>query len=372
MSAVVRPTYYETQVLAAADLEAQLEYARTALARHERHQHSFGVVFGLDVTKSGDNVAVAPGMLVDGTGRQVVLADGAGLTPEQFVNFGVVSQNDAEDTWYAVFVSGRDKAQQPSPFRREQCNSLATSRIDELVEISVGRPGSELNPLPAPGVDAAPGGAPGVDAWPVVVGFVQWSRADSTFKDAKSQPDALHQPRYAGVYADVVAARGGSLTLRTRPDVEAGRPAMLLQEQPWQFQVGRLKPNGNLDALLTLNQSGDLTVSGKLKGTLAAGSIVAESGVVSDGVTIALPAGVTEQMVTDGDAQVCVMLAPRIDPRDAPTTADVWAAYVLECYADSARQAHCRVRWMRLSTPTGIEDRSTSFAYLITASVKQS
>jgi hypothetical protein len=374
MSAVVRPTYYETQVLAAADLEAQLQYARTALARHERHQHSYGVVFGLDVTKSGDNVAIAPGLFVDGTGRQVVLPDGASLTPEQFLNLGVVSQNDADDAWYPIFVSGLDAAQKPSPFRTERCNSLSTSRIDETWQVSAGRPGSELTENPAPHVDTAPDGAPGVDLWPVVVGFVQWSRTDTQFKDAKSQPDALHKPRYSGVYADVVAARGGSLAMRTRADIEAGKPAMLLQEDPWQFQIGKLKPNGNLEPLLTLNESGDLTVSGKVKGTLAAGSVVAESGVVSDGVTIALPAGVTDQMVTSGDAQVCVMLSPRIDQHDAPTTADVWAGFVLECFADEARQAHCRVRWYRLSNIAAagaIQDRSASFAYLITASVKQ-
>jgi hypothetical protein len=375
MNTIVRPTFYETQILGAADLEAQLQYARAALARHERHQHSYGVVYGLEVSIANEALVVAAGMLVDGTGRQVVLPQGAIRTAEEFQNFGVVSQSDREDTWYPVFVSGVDTPQRPSPFRREQCNALSTSRVDESWEVTFGRPGNEAVERPVPTVDSEPSGAAGVQAWPVVVGFVQWSRTDLKFKDAKSAPDAQRRPRYAGVYADNVVARGGSLSMRTRVVIEAGKPAMLLLEDPWQFQIGRLKPNGKLDPLLTLNDSGDLEVTGKLKGTLAGGSVVAESGVVSDGVTIPLPAGVTQKQVDDKEAQICVMLSPHIDQDDAPDTANTWAGFVLECRVDEDRQAHCRVRWLRLSSPNGagsVVDRTASFSYLITASVKQS
>ncbi|MGT2476684.1 hypothetical protein [Paraburkholderia terrae] len=375
MSAIVRPTYYEAQILGAADLEAQLQYGRAALARHERLQHSYGVVCGLEVSLANEALIVATGMLIDGTGRQVVLPQGATVTADQFQNFGIVSQNDREDTWYPVFISGVDTPQRPSPFRLEQCNARSASRIDESWEVSFGRPGSEaVQQPPAPTVDSAPSGAAGVQSWPIVVGFVQWSRTDLKFKDAKSAPDDKHRPRYAGVYADSVVARGGSLSVRTRVAVEAGKPAMLLQDEPWQFQVGKLKPNGGLEPLLTLNDAGDLEVAGKLKGTLAGGSVVAESGLVSDGVTIPLPAGVTAQQVSAGKAQICVMLSPRIDQRDAPTSTDLWAGFVLECRVDENRRAHCRVRWYPLKNTSGTavtQDRSASFAYLITASLKQ-
>ena len=381
MSAVVRPTFYETQILAAADLEAQLQYARSALARHERHQHIYGVVTGLDLSLNSDKtqLLVAPGLLIDGTGRQVVVSETATATAMAFQNSGVVSQNDREDTWYPVFVSGVDQAELPSPFRREQCVSLSTSRVDESVKITFERPGSEaIEPRDPPTVDEAPGGAAGSDAWPVLVGFVQWDRSAAAtapkFKDAQVAPDASHQRRYTGLYADSIVARGGSLAMRTHADIEAGKPAMLLQDDPLIFQLGKLKPNGKIEALLKLTDAGDLTVTGKLKGTLAAGSVVAESGLVSDGVTIPLPAGVTQKMVDDGDAQVCVMLSPRIDQADAPDTTHLWAGFVLECFADDSRQAHCRVRWYCLTTPaiaSPVRDRSASFSYLITASVKQ-
>ncbi len=375
MSAVVRPTFYETQILAAADLEAQLQYARTALARHERHQHIYGVVKGLELSLANEDLVVAPGLLIDGTGRQVVLPAAKTVTAAEFENFGVVSQNDREDSWYPVYVAGVDQPERPSAFRREQCATLATSRVDESYEVSFGRPGSEsVEAHDAPTVDSTPSGAAGVDSWPVAVGFVQWDRVNGKFKDAQIAPDATHHRPYTGVYADSVVARGGSLAMRTHEDIQAGKPAMRLQDDPWQFQVGKLKPNGELEPLLTLGDGGDLTVAGKLKGTLAAGSVVAESGYVSDGVTIPLPAGVTPKMVDDGDAQVCVMLSPAIDPDDAPDTANTWAAFVLGCSVDDQRQAHCRVRWLRLSNPTGagsVVDRAATFSYLITASVKK-
>jgi hypothetical protein len=374
MSAVVRPTYYETQVLGAADLEAQLQYARAALARHERHQHSFGVVQGLEVTLADEALVIAPGMLIDSTGRQIVLPEGAKRTKEQFQDFGVVSTNDLPETWYPIFLSGIDTPQRPSPFRREQCNALSVSRVDESFEVSFGRPGSEVQEVPAAAVDSAPGGAAGSDNWPVVVGFLQWDKGNAAFKDVQSAPDDKRRPRYAGVYADSVVARGGSLSMRTRVAVEAGKPAMLLQEKPWQFQVGKLKPSGRLEPLLTLNDGGDLEVTGKLKGILAAGAVVVESGVVSDGVTIPLPAGITQNQVDDKKVQICALLSPHIDQNDAPDTASTWAGFVLECRVDEDRQAHCRVRWLRLSSPTGagsVVDRSATFSYLITASVKQ-
>jgi hypothetical protein len=377
MSAVVRPTFYETQILGAADLEAQLQYARTALARHERHQHIYGVVKGLELSLANENndLVVATGLLIDGTGRQVVIAVATTATASNFQNFGVVSQNDREDTWYPVFVAGLDAPQSPSPFRREQCATQSTSRVDESIAVSFGRPGSEsIEPQDPPSVDSTPSGGAGTGSWPVVVGFVQWDRVNGKFKDAQIAPDADHRRRYTGVYADSLVARGGSLALRTHADIQGGKPAMLLQDDPWGFQIGKLKPNGKLEPLLTLNDSGDLTVTGKLKGTLAAGSVVAESGFVSDGVTIPLPAGVTQKMVDGGDAQVCVMLSPAIDQGDAPDTIDTWAGFVLDCNVDDQRQAHCRVRWLRISNPTGagsIVDRAAAFSYLITASVKQ-
>lgn len=121
-----------------------------------------------------------------------------------------------------------------------------------------------------------------------------------------------------------------------------------------------------------VNASGDLEVIGKIKGTLAAGAVVAESGFASDGMTIALPAGVKQ--TTDQDAQVHIIVSPVVDSSAAPDTTSRWIASSLECYVDDTRQVHCRTRWLQLNfappTPR-IEDVAATCSYLIVTSIKQ-
>ena len=48
MAAIIeRPTFYEGQILAGADLNAAVDHARGQLARHERYLHLWGVAEGL-------------------------------------------------------------------------------------------------------------------------------------------------------------------------------------------------------------------------------------------------------------------------------------------------------------------------------------
>jgi hypothetical protein len=372
---VERPTFYEQQILGAADLEAQVVYARGALARHERCQHSWGVVHGLELTKTAEGFSVSPGLMVDGTGRQIVVSEAYTYRNQDFVDDGVLVQGDPEGQWYPVFVDGVDELERPSPFRSEQCAAQATNRVAENFIVSVGRPGSELSEPSAPEVGDGPGGADGSPSWPVLVGYVQWNGTANAIKAASAQPEEGKSARYAGVYADTVAARGGSLTLRTRETVQAGKPALNVREKDDSLlQVGKLLPNGSIDPLLTLNASGDLTVTGKIKGMLAPGAIVSESGLVSDGITIALPSGVTQKMVDDGKAEVKVILSPRVDPRDAPTLPGFWYPNVRECWVDPERMAHCRVLWVQLPPlvdPATAVETAATFSYLIVASVRQ-
>lgn len=386
MNAVERPTYFERQILGAADLEAQVGYARNALARHERHQHIWGVERGLALSKNATGFEIATGALVDGTGRQVVVGEPRQVDHREFDLAGVYVASDTAETWFPVFIVGIDAVQPPPPFKREQCGSEGATRVDESFDVEFGRPGSELLELPAPPVGATPGGAPGsstIERWRVLVGYVQWDETLGTageIKSASSAPEPGKGPRYAGVYADSVVARGGSVTVRTREMLQAGKPALKLQEPTPQteslLEVGTLNANGSIKALLKLNDKGDLEVLGKVKGTLAAGALVVESGVVSDGMTIALPSGVTQQQVDAGEAQVHVMVTPLIDASAAPDNTQVWIATPLDCFVDANRLVHSRLRWMDLDF-TGappaprVLDRPASCSYIIIASIKQ-
>jgi hypothetical protein len=375
---IERPSFYEQQILAATDLDAQVTYARNALARHERSQHIWGVVEGLSLTKTDNGFTVSPGIAVDVTGRQIVVEDEYLFNNQNFIDAGVQTLSDPPDQWYPVFIDGVDEVQSAPPFNPGQCSVSGSSRVTENFDITVGRPGAELTDPTNPAPGDGPSGAPGVASWPVLIGYVQWDRTGSgAISKAQAQVDATRSARYSGIRADTIAARGGSITLRTQPLPQGGKPALSLNESGGgTVQFGLLKADGSLNPLMWVNASGDLQVVGKIKGALAAGAVVAESGFASDGVTIALPAGVTDQQVLNQEAQVHVIVSPLVDPSAAPDTNSRWIASSLECYVDDTRQVHCRTRWLQLdfgnAPPTPrIEDVAATCSYLIVASIKQ-
>jgi len=79
---VVRPTFYEGEILPAADLIATVDSSRAQLARHERYVHRWGIAFGLKLTGASRtdaqnnkyvSIPLSAGMAIDGTGREVVV-----------------------------------------------------------------------------------------------------------------------------------------------------------------------------------------------------------------------------------------------------------------------------------------------------------
>src|SRR5262245_48041848 len=69
-----RVSYREQQVISRADLTAEQEYLIAARRRHNIGPHIWGIVSGLDVTITAGVASVAPGVAVDGYGRELILA----------------------------------------------------------------------------------------------------------------------------------------------------------------------------------------------------------------------------------------------------------------------------------------------------------
>ena len=179
--------------------------------------------------------------------------------------------------------------------------------------------------------------------------------------------------RYAGVQADVVAARGGKLALRTQTVAEAGRPALIIDEDPEQIllQFGKLTSQGSVTPLFSVNEKGDVIAAGKFIGALSAGAVQVESGLASDGMILPLPPGITQEQVDNGEALLHVHISPRICEDAAPSIPpDVWLATPLESWVDQERRLRCRVRWFKTSDST-VEDHPGVCHYLIIASVKE-
>lgn len=359
MATLQRPVFYEGQVLAPADLTATVEEARGVAARHNRYLHDPGIAEGLALTKEKRTdpdtgqpyyaITLQPGVAVDGTGREVVVADPVPLTEAMFRQ---VNGADPPTTQlYPVFLAGRDQAPQTVSLVPSECGGAAqASRVEESYQIIFGRLGSErfLDDNPPPAVDSGPGD--GSTPWLVLLGFVHWQNGH--FADQFDSSGSVSR-RYAGVRADTVAGRSGRLALRPDPSVTAGRPGLVLDGGQGLLTYGLLKADGSVDRLLEVNPQGDLYVGGTIKVHGTAARVVVASGTATDGMLLPLPEGVTDQQIAAGSVQLHVQVTPKLErPATLPTVN--WALGPVHCTVGPDRRLHSEVRWMKLSGPVSI------------------
>jgi len=380
---IERPLFYEHQILGAADLTVALEHSRGQQARHERFLHLWGIASGLDVTGKEKQTAagtkyqeitLSPGVAIDGTGREIVVPEAERLSDDLFDQLNVAIAD--KDAWYPVFLIGRDEPAPQPPLVVGACQNSQPTRQFEGYEVTFGRLGDELDldKQDAPGVAEGPGDA----AWKVLLGFVQWDAGIKKFKAVADGAGGISR-RYAGVQADIVAARGGRLTLRTRSPNEAGKPALIIDEtENGLLQFGKLTAQGVVTPVFSVNEKGDIKAEGKIIGALTTGGVQVESGIATDGMILPLPPGITQKQVDDGDAVVQVQISLRLGENATPgsptsfsLTANL-AATPLETWVDSERRLHCRVRWFEIGGGSpNIEDHPGACHYLVLASVKE-
>src|SRR5687767_2316129 len=215
---IARPSFFEGQVLRAADLDLGQGYARGAMARHERYLHTPGIATGLELTVDKSTgvtvVKMAPGTAIDVTGRQIVVDREETLAAEDLDSQGVLTPPDTDPAleqedrpWHAVFLTGRDESATPTSFSRGCGSGAQPSRMDEAYVISYGRPGDAGDELVPVEVTDGPSADTAVR---VLVGYVQWDGV-SNFGDAKSVVPPVGtrpqlSPAYAGARADEVVA----------------------------------------------------------------------------------------------------------------------------------------------------------------------
>ncbi len=345
MTVPVRPAFHEGQVLAAADLTATVGHARAAAARHARLSHDWGIADGLTLTEENRTdpatgaryveVTVQPGMAVDGTGREVVVPAPVVLSEADFAAVNGADQPTTEP--YPVFLTAAERT--PATAGLAGCGVTGEpTRVEESYQILFGRLGDELlvAEQQPPAVDAAPAAPP--TRWLVLLGYVQVT--DGHFADTTTTARGVG-PRYTGVRADTVSARSGTLTLRSRPSVAEGQPALVLSdEDPPSLVFGLYQGSGSVSPLMTVAANGNLTVAGSISGRLSAGGVVATSGTATDGMLLPLPAGVSAEEVADGRVVLHVYVTPRVPPPATGTTLLVPA----EAGVGADRRVRCRLR----------------------------
>ena len=178
------------------------------------------------------------------------------------------------------------------------------------------------------------------------MGFVQSNKNGDKFTDFKYEVNGIGR-KYAGVQADEVAARGGSLKLRTQTTPQAKKPALTLDEtDDGRLQFGSLDALGRLVPVFTVDAQGNVTAEGKIKGALTTGTVQVESGIATDGAILPLPTGITEKQVADGDAivqtQVSLRLTGEVLPPGNVNASEQWGAFPLEAWVDADRRLHCQ------------------------------
>jgi hypothetical protein len=70
-----RTSFFDGQLLSAADFHREQQYLLDRQRRHNRYAHGWGVLAGLEVRIEGSDIVVAPGIAIDCEGNEVELVE---------------------------------------------------------------------------------------------------------------------------------------------------------------------------------------------------------------------------------------------------------------------------------------------------------
>jgi hypothetical protein len=369
-SPIARPTFYEGEILPAADLGASVDYARNQMARHSRYLHSWGIATGLELTP---DYVVKAGIAIDGTGREVIVPADYSLDPTQFNVFPPNAK-----ALCPVFLYGVDQPATPSSNLTGACGNGQSTSMQETYQITFGSPGSELQVAnqTAPAITDPPdGGTASANPWLILLGYVTWSGTAFT-SVASINPSNGIGPQYVGVNASQVISGSGSLLLATDPATPAGpNPVMAieLQESPTggTMVFGTLGTDGTITPALKVTASGDVSAMGKISGTSIPLTMQVQSGIASDGMILPLPTGIGPS-ATNLTIQAHVSL--RYDALLTPPPGlTIPVPIPLDCTVDPTTQrVSCRLQWFDASNWTGPIVTPATCDYLVVASISGS
>jgi hypothetical protein len=351
---IVRPLFSENQILGAADVNAIVSHAGDARKRHNSKLHSWGIAHGLDLVgeEREDNsgkyfqVEVAPGMAVDGNGREIVVTSSVRLSEDTFDQLNVEEDNnDPQQHYYPVFLFGRDRDQSAPATSLSVCASGSPARVEEGYEITFGRIGSASDLDTQKTTDDGTSGNIGNQRdWRILLGFVTWD--GSHFAGVADSADDVSR-RYVGVRGEEVIGLGGGLTLRSAERSEADKAALVIDnENGGEMRFGLHDGKGAVVPVFTVNAQGDVIAEGRILGAIA-GGVQVESGVITDGLEVPLPAGITQKQIDQGQATVQITVQPRYQqPSSLPSPAlgQLWLMQPIECHV-VGRRVVCLVRW---------------------------
>jgi hypothetical protein len=371
-----RPVFSDGAVLGAADLTALGQLDRDRDGRHARHLHTPGVASGLQLTETpgpvppGIEVTLQPGYAVDGTGRELIVAAAVPVSADSFVaeiTQPITQENSSTTVWYPVFIRGLDASVAATNGQLGCQGSAAPTRIEEDVELEFGRPGDATAEQAVPAPDAGPGDG----AWRILVGFVQLDTNKGHFVGVAQTADGV-RVQAAGVRAGLVAGPSGRVEIRTDAAASNKTPAVVI-ESDGSLVFGLHNGTGDVSKLMSVDSSGNLTVTGTVKDALKgakAGMVFVASGTASDGAIVPLPAQADPAAIAAKRQHVSILVTPRLpDPDSAP--ANLTRFLPAECRVDDDRRVHSWGTWFKPGAATTPEHASTGCDFLVLVTVDE-
>jgi hypothetical protein len=212
--------YRERQLLRAADLRAGQEYLLGLAGRHVIGPHEFGIVRGLGVSVDQGNVKVAPGLAVDGYGRELVV-------------FNSIQQSllpNVQTQFIYLYYGERPQG---------CCGDAPNPRWRDSAEVTVI---DERWPIPQDEPDvstaSAAGTVPGSPPWPILLAVINNGHVVSEDQD-------LHFTR---IRASRVASPSGRTVMRIGQESLA---------DPYHFLVSTQDAQSKLQNRLAIDRDGN-------------------------------------------------------------------------------------------------------------------
>lgn len=372
---LLRPNFYEGQILGSTDLKRGIEYAREQDARHERYLHTWGLAEGLELKEQNGEWLLTPGFAIDSAGAPVVVASPLMVEADQLHDDALPSDRD-DGKWFPVFVVRTEKEAEADRLV-QRCGTSGRSRIAEGATIVFRSFATDWDDQNEPRIGEGPGSRPDRSRV-VLIGFVEWNKEPSPKGAIKAfsrrNPDTGEVPKYAGVAADDVIARGSELALWSRrPNQQVGTPAVLLGDHRAEddkdrkaLRLGLDDGKGKLNELVTVDPQGNLflkgnlTAEGVIQGKLTKGEVSIESGIAGDGMTLPLPPEITYQQVDDGDVVLHTSVTPRLDRLVDPINiTEKHVPLVMECSVDDELLVSCLIKWYEFGQSAGLDVAGT-------------
>jgi hypothetical protein len=136
---VSRVRYYDQQILRAGDFVDEQAYHLAQRRRHNIAGHSWGIVYGLELTRNAHgDLAIQPGMAIDGYGRELV------LDYVQAIPLSIFSDKGGE-----ILDVFAEYAQQPGselPAERNACRPAGAAggnRVQETIRFTIRKAGPQ-------------------------------------------------------------------------------------------------------------------------------------------------------------------------------------------------------------------------------------